>query len=102
MELWTGAFDSMQREKIERILSAYGLSRETIVTIPTRPPRYINFFEPFHYLADDQLVIPIGTSYISLPLQEIQSMEREKKEQTNNMPGVNSSAEWKLCNIVHK
>ena len=30
-------------------------------------------------------MVPIGASHISLPLQEIQSREREKKEQTNNM-----------------
>ena len=54
-------------------------------------------------MAGDQLVVPIGASHISLRLQEIQSREREKKkkEQTNKTPGVNSSAEWKLCTIVH-
>ena len=57
---------------------------------PPRPPRYINFFEPFHFTAGDQLVVPIGTSHISLPLQEIQSREWEEREQTNNMLGVNS------------
>ena len=68
---------------------------------PPLPPRYINFFEPFRFTAGDQLVVPIGASHISLPLQEIQSREQEKKEQTNNVLGVNSSAEGKLCNIVH-
>ena len=58
------------------------------MTLLPRPPRYINFFEPFHFLAGDQLVVPIGASHISLPLQEIQSKEREKKEQTNNMLGL--------------
>ena len=57
---------------------------------PPRPPRYINLFEPFLFTAGDQLVVPIGASHISLPLQEIQSREREKKEQTNNILGVNS------------
>ena len=59
--------------------------------LPPRPPRYINFFEPFHFLAGDQLVVPIGASHISLRLQEIQSREREKKR-TNEQyePGVNS------------
>ena len=57
---------------------------DSVVTLPPRPPRYINFFEPFHYLAGDQLVVPIGASHISLPLQDIQSSEQEKKrEQTN-------------------
>ena len=50
------------------------------MTLPPRPPRYINFFKPFLYLAGDQLAVPIGASHISLPLQEIQSREREKKE----------------------
>ena len=35
-------------------------------------------------------MVPIGASHIPLPLQEIQSREWEKKEQTNNMLGVNS------------
>ena len=35
------------------------------VTIPPRPPEYVNFFVPFHFLADDQLVVPIGVSHIS-------------------------------------
>ena len=68
-------------------------------------PRYVNLFEPFHFFtAGYQLVVPIGASRISLPLQEIQSREWEEREQTNktnNMPGVNSSAEGELCNIVH-
>ena len=34
-------------------------------------PSYINFFEPLLFTAGDQLVVPIGTSHISLPLQEI-------------------------------
>ena len=63
-----------------------------IVTLPPRSPRYINFFEPFHFTAGDQLVIPKGASHISLPLQEIQSREWEKKKQnkkqTNNMLGL--------------
>ena len=58
------------------------------MTLPTRPPRYVNLFEPFHFLAGDQLVVPIGASHISLLLQEIQSRELEKKEQTNNMLGL--------------
>ena len=62
---------------------------DTSVTLPPRPPRYINFFKPFlFFTAGDQLVVPIGASHISLPLQEIQSREREKNEQTNNMLGL--------------
>ena len=73
------------RDNFGRLI--YQLQLSLAVTIPPRPPRYINFFEPFHFLAGDQLVVPIGVSYISLPLQEIQSREWEKKEQTNNMLG---------------
>ena len=60
------------------------------VTLPPRPPRYINLIEPSHFTAGDQLVVPIGASHISLPLQEMQSREweRKKKEQTNNMLGL--------------
>ena len=36
------------------------------VKIPSRPPpRHINFFEPFHFLAGDQLVVLIGASHVS-------------------------------------
>ena len=62
--------------------------------------RHINFFEPFHFLAGDQRVVPIGVSHISLWLQEIQSREWEEREQTNKMPGVNSSARRELCNTA--
>ena len=51
--------------------------------LPPRPSRYINLFEPFHFTAGDQLVVPIGASHISLPLQEIQSREWEEREQTD-------------------
>ena len=56
--------------------------------VTSSAPRYVNLFEPFHFLAGDQLVVPIGASHISLRLQEIQSREWEKKEQTNNMLGL--------------
>ena len=56
------------------------------VTLPPRLLRHINFFEPFHFLAGDQLVVPIGASHISLRLQEIQSREWEEREQTNKRP----------------
>ena len=47
----------------------FGFSR--LVTIPPLPPEYVNFFEPFHFLAGDHLVVPIGASHISSWLQEI-------------------------------
>ena len=40
----------------------YGIST---VTIPPRPPEDVNFFKPFHFLAGDHLVVPIGVSQIS-------------------------------------
>ena len=74
------------------------------VTLLFRPTRYINFFEPFYFFtAGDQLVVPVGVSHISLPLHQIQSREQEEREQTNktnNMSGVNSSAERELCNTA--
>ena len=59
----------------EEIASALGKQGVTntgrIVTLPLRPTRYINFFEPFlFFTAGDQLVVPIGATHISLPLQE--------------------------------
>ena len=61
------------------------------MTLPPRPPCYINFFEPISLTAGDQLVVPIGASHISLPLQGIQPREQEEREQTNktnNMLGL--------------
>ena len=64
------------------------------MTSPPRPPRYINLFETFRFLAGDHLVVPIGVSHIFLRLQEIQSREWEKnnKRLRNEQyePGVNS------------
>ena len=60
-------------------LDTYVIFLSVNVTMPPLDPRHINFFEPFHFLAGDQLVVPIGASHISLRLQEIQSREREKK-----------------------
>ena len=58
------------------------------VTLPTRPSDTSTSSNPFLFTAGDQLVVPIGASHISLPLQEIQSREWEKKEQTNKMLGL--------------
>ena len=72
------------------------------VKIPPRPPRYINFFEPFHFLAGDQLVVPIGASHISLPLQEYNrgSGRKRTNEQNEQYAWVNSSARRELCNTA--
>ena len=77
-----------------------------ICDVTPSAPRHINFFEPFHFLAGDQLVVPIGASHISLRLQKLQSREWEEREQTNNMPGVNSKCKTRsyvtLCiSCVH-
>ena len=47
----------------------------TSVTLAPCPHEYVNFFEPFHLLAGDQLVVPNGVSHIFLWLEEIQSKE---------------------------
>ena len=64
------------------------------------PPNTSTSSKPFHFLAGDQLVVPIGTSHISSWLQEIQSMEWEEREQTNNMLGLIQAQEEALCNIA--
>ena len=79
----------------------YRFTSFCFVTLPLWPTRYINFFEPFHFTVGEQLVVPIGVTHISLPLQEIQSREWEEREQTNKTLRVNSIAEGELCNIVH-
>ena len=70
------------------------------MTLPSRPKRYINFFEPFHLTAGDQLVVPIGVSHISLGYKN--TIEGAGGKRTNEQYAwVNSSAEEELCNIVH-
>ena len=60
------------------------LLRGTIVTLPPSALT-LHYFEPFQFTAGDQLMVPIGASHISLPLQEIQSREwGKKKNNTNN------------------
>ena len=61
------------------------------VTVPP-PPEYINFFEPFHFLAGDQLVVLIGASHISSWLQEIQSREWEERTNEQCELGLTQSA----------
>ena len=50
-------------------------------------------------MAGDQLVILIGVSHISLRLQEIQSREWEKKEQTNNILGLIQAQEGSYATL---
>ena len=57
------------------------------VTLAPRPPRYINFFEPFHFTAGDQLVLPIGASHIFYATRNTIEGAGEK-EQANNMFGL--------------
>ena len=49
---------------------------------PFGPPNTSTSSKPFHFLAGDQLMVPIGASHISSWLQEIQS--REWEERTKN------------------
>ena len=76
-----------------------------ICDVSLRPTIRQPSLQPFRFFtAGDQPVVPIGVTHISLPLQELQSREWEEKEQTNktnNMLGVNSSAEGELCNTLH-
>ena len=62
--------------------------RKCFCDVTPSAPTLHHFFKPFHFTAGDQLVVPIGASHISLPLQEVQSREREEREQTNNMLGL--------------
>ena len=69
------------------------------VTIPPRPPEYINFFKPFLFTASDQLVVLIGALHISSWLQEIQSREWEERTK-NKILGLTQGAREELCNIA--
>ena len=63
------------------------------MTLSPRPPRYINFFEPFHFLAGDQLVVPIGVfaHFFTATRNTIEGVG--EKEQTNNTSlGLTQSA----------
>ena len=46
-------------------------------------PRYINFFETFHFLAGDYLEVPIGVSHISLRHKKYNQGSEKKEERTN-------------------
>ena len=67
---------------------------------PFGPP-YVNLLEPFPFLAGDQLVVPIGVTHISLPLQEYNRRNRRKERTNEQTLGVNSRAERELCNTLH-
>ena len=51
-------------------------------------PTLHQLLQPSLFMAGDQLVVPTEASHFFFTLQEIQSREREKKEQTNNMFGL--------------
>ena len=58
---------------------------------PFAPPPYINFFKPFHFLAGDHLVVPIGVSHI--PLRHKKYNQGSGRKRTNEQYAwVNSSA----------
>ena len=69
------------------------------MTLPLRPPRYINLFKPFHFTAGNQLVVPTGVSHISLRYKN--TIEGVEKKRTNEQYAwVNSSARRELCNTA--
>ena len=70
------------------VLQGVSIYMGPVVTLPPQTHVTSTSSNPFLFTAGDQLVVPIGASHISLPLQEIQSREWEKKEQTNNMLGL--------------
>ena len=54
------------------------------VTLPPRPTRYINFFEPFHFFtAGDQLVVPIGVTFLYRYIKYNRGNMRKKNKLTN-------------------
>ena len=61
---------------------------------PLGPPRYINFFEPFHFLAGDQLVVPIGGHRTFLygykKYNRGSGRKRTNEQNEQYEPGVNS------------
>ena len=62
-------------------------------------PGHINFFEPFHFTAGDQLEIPTGVSHISLCYKN--TIEGVGEKRTNEQyAGVNSSAKRELYNTA--
>ena len=67
---------------------------------PFGPPRYIHFFEPFHFFtAGDQLVVPVGVSHISLRYKN--TIEGAEEKRTNEQYAwVNSNARKELCNTA--
>ena len=69
-------------DKMRLTIVCNNICMRYIVTIPSQRPEYVNFFKPFHFLAGDQLVVPIGASHISSWLLEIQS--RKWEERTKN------------------
>ena len=50
-------------------------------------PRYIDFFKPFHFLAGDYLVVPIGSSHISLRHKKYNLGSGRKEQKTNEQYG---------------
>ena len=69
------------------------------VTLPPLAPGYVNFFEPFHFTAGGQLVVPTGVSHISLRYKN--TIEGVGEKRTNEQYAwVNSSARRELCNTT--
>ena len=64
------------------------------MTIPPQPPEYVNFFELFHFLAGDQLVVPIGGHRTFLygykKYNRGSGRKRTNEQNKQYEPGVNS------------
>ena len=82
------------------LLFAEGFSQD--VTIPPRPPEYINFFETISILAGDHLVVSIGyRTFLSGTRNTIKGVGEKNKEQTNNMAWVSSTCKKRSYVTLH-
>ena len=71
-------------------LKRHQIALETKVAhaINLPPPRYINFFKPFHFLAGDHLGVPIGESHISLRHKKYNQGIGREEQRTNEQYGL--------------
>ena len=73
------------------------------VTIPARPPEYINFFKPFQTWPVNHQVVPIGVSHISLRHKKYNqgSGRKRTKNKRTIWAWVNSSSRRLSCDTLH-
>ncbi len=74
------------------------------MTLPIRPPHYINFFELFHFVTTgDQLVVPIEGSHIYFTASrntiEGAGEKREQTNKTNKMLGLTQAQEGSYATL---